>query len=161
VTFEEALKVANDLLLAKKGRRLSEPEIIVMNGAWNNSDYEEIAGNSRYSVNYLQRNVAPPLWDLLSEVIGNGARVGKKKLRYFLEQLTKKYYSPSSSDTKQLSSDTLLHVLGGQPPDTSNLYGRVLELTMLKELVRKPLCSYLWSDRNWQKCISSKTNRGN
>lgn len=140
VTFKEALKVANDLLLAKKGRCLSEPEIIVMNGAWNNSDYEEIAGNSRYSVNYLQRNVAPPLWDLLSEVIGNGARVGKKKLRYFLEQVTT-YSSSLAGDIKQSpSSDILLHVLGGQPPDTSSFYGRTPELATLTELVIENRC---------------------
>lgn len=78
VTFEEVLRVANDLMFAEKGRYLSDPEIIVMKGAWNDKDYEEIASNSRYSLNYLQRTVAPQLWDIFSEVIGNGARVGKR-----------------------------------------------------------------------------------
>lgn len=146
LTFEEVLKVANDLMFAKKGRPLSEPEIVVMQGAWNDKDYEEIADNSRFTLNYLQRTVAPQLWEVLSEVIGNGSRVGKKRLRYFLEQVTRKYYFPSlSADTKPSSrSDTLLHVLGGQPPDTSRFYGRIPELGVLKELVVENRCVIIY-----------------
>lgn len=146
LTFEEALKVANDLMFAKKGRPLSDPEIVVMEGAWNDKDYEEIADNSRFTLNYLQRTVAPHLWEVLSEVIGNGSRVGKKRLRYFLEQATRKYYFPSlSADTKLFSrSDSLLHVLGGQPPDTSSFYGRIPELGILKELVVENRCVVIY-----------------
>lgn len=146
VTFEEVLRVANDLMFAEKGRYLSDPEIIVMKGAWNDKDYEEIASNSRYSINYLQRTVAPQLWDIFSEVIGNGARVGKKRLRYFLEQVTKKYYSaPLLVDTKRSSpSDTLPQVLGGQPPDTSSFYGRIPELAMLREIVLENRCVVIY-----------------
>lgn len=146
LTFEEVLRVANDLMFAEKGRYLSDPEIIVMKGAWNDKDYEEIASNSRYSLNYLQRTVAPQLWDIFSEVIGNGARVGKKRLRYFLEQVTKKYYaSPLLVDTKRSSpSDTSLQVLGGQPPDTSSFYGRISELAMLREIVLENRCVVIY-----------------
>lgn len=147
VTFEEVLRVANDLMFAKKGRYLSDPEIIVMKGAWNDKDYEEIASNSRYSLNYLQRTVAPQLWDIFSEVIGNGARVGKKRLRYFLEQVTTKYYSSALLvDTKRSSpsDDTPLYVLGGQPPDTSSFYGRIPELAMLRDLVLENRCVVIY-----------------
>lgn len=141
VTFEEALKLADDLVFAKTGKRLSQAEIIVMEGAWHDKDYEEIGGNSAYSVNYLQRNVAPQLWNLLSEVFGNEARIGKKKLRYFLEQVLQKYYLQSFSDTKQHSSfNTPPHVIGGQPPDLSSFYGRAAELTKLREWVVKKRC---------------------
>lgn len=141
VTFEEALKLADDLVFAKTGRRLSQPEKIVMEGAWHDLGYEEIGENSPYSVNYLQRTVAPQLWNLMSEVFGDKAQVGKKKLRYFLEQVAQKYYAESKLDTEQLApSNTPPYILGGQPPDVSGFYGRTEELTIFKELVVKQRC---------------------
>lgn len=144
VTFEEALKVVDDLVFAKMGRHLLKPEIIVMEGAWHDQGYEEIACNSPYSINYLQRTVAPQLWDMLSEVIGNGARVGKKKLRYFLEEIITKS-SAQSSDVKQFfHSNVRIEVMGGQPPDVTTFYGRSAELTTLRELIAQNRCVSLF-----------------
>jgi len=104
VTFEEALIVVDHLVFAKKSRHLSEAEIIVLKGAWNDLDYEQIAQNTRFSLNYLQRTVAPKLWDILSQTMGNDTPVGKKRLRCFLEEITKKHYDQSATNAKQRPS---------------------------------------------------------
>jgi NB-ARC domain len=143
VIFEAALVFVDNLVFSKRGKHLSEAEIIVLKGAWDDDDYEEVAENSPYSLNYLQRRVAPPLWDLLSETIGSGERVGKKKLRrILLEQVTKKYPILSASIGKQRpSANGLMQVIGGSHlPDISSFYGRTKELTNLKELVIDQRC---------------------
>lgn len=141
VTFEDALVVVDDLVFTKTGRRLSEAEITVLKGTWNDRDYEEIAENSPYSLNYLQRRLAPQLWDVLSATIGNGERVYKKNLRNFLELVTpKKYHTQPALNTKQVTpADNSLQIIG-QPPDISSFYGRVQELADLEELVTKQRC---------------------
>lgn len=141
VTFEEALVVVNDLVFAKRGKPLSDAEIRIMRGAWDNSEFVEIADNSPYSANYLQRRLAPQLWDLLSETIGNGEQVGKRKLRYFLEQATKKYSVPSALNKEQvLPPNDFAQGIPGELPDLSNFYGRTQELIHLKELIIKQRC---------------------
>lgn len=134
--FEEALKVLDDLVYAKRGKHLSEAEKILVEGAWHDKGYGEIANNSTYSINYLQRDVAPQLWDLLSDLIGSGKKVGKKKLRYIIEQsLTKpnSYYLPDVEQPKAFN--TLLNVYGGHLPKISSFYGRVEELDILKQWI--------------------------
>ncbi|MBD6620639.1 AAA family ATPase [Komarekiella sp. 'clone 1'] len=142
VTFEEALASVDNLVFARIARHLSEAEITLLKGAWNDCDYEEIAQNSPYSVNYLQRNLAPQLWDLLSATVGNGERVSKKKLRDFLEKITyKKYLTTKAALGEEVSLDNnFVQVSGGQTPDVSNFYGRTQELSQLKELITKQRC---------------------
>ncbi len=144
ITFEEALGVVNELIFAQRGRYLSKAEITVMKGTWANHDYEEIAENSRYTVNYLQRVVATRLWVTLSKTLGNGERVTKKTLRNFLEQVTEEHYVKSVSNGEQLLSvNKLLQIKGRGYPDVSSFYGRAKELSRLKESIFKKRCVLL------------------
>ncbi|GAX38948.1 NACHT domain-containing protein [Nodularia sp. NIES-3585] len=140
VNFDEALVVVNDLILTERGKGLSEAEIIVMKGAWNNLDYEEIANQSTYTLNYLQRVVGARLWDTLSKTIGNGERLTKKKLRFFLEQLVKNNTTPSLSSNEDKYSSKTIEIAGRNLPDLSTFYGRTKELGYLKELINKERC---------------------
>lgn len=142
VNFDTVVAAINDLVFAKRGKYLSEPEIIVLRGAWDNDDYKEMAENSPYSVNYLQRRIAPPLWNLLSQTVGSGERVSKKRLRYSLEEVTKKYHSESVLIQEQVPSVSDSATLPeAQLPDISSFHGRLHELTQLKEaLIKKKRC---------------------
>ncbi|MFK0730548.1 MAG: NB-ARC domain-containing protein [Gloeotrichia echinulata HAB0833] len=140
LTFEEALNVVDNLVVSKKRKLLSEAEILVLHGAWDNEEYEEIAKRSRYTCNYLQRRVAPPLWKLLSELIGNGAKVDKKNLRYFLEQVAGKSSRQTTANSVATNS---AQVLGSKLPDVSIFYGRNKELAFLRELTLKQRCGLL------------------
>ena len=144
VTFELALAVVNEFVFTKQGRHLSEAEILILKGAWNDEEYEEIVKNSTYSLNYLQRGLACRLWNMLSETIGNGERIGKKNLRIFLEQVTEEYYARFAPiDTRKPNIETSIQFIGRKPPDTFNFYGRTKELAHLQELIIKERCVLL------------------
>jgi len=142
VTFDEALAVVNTLVSEKIGRHLSEAEIIVLKGAWDDWNYEEIAQNSPYTPNYLQRRLGPQLWDVLTATIGNGERVYKKNLRNYLEQavITNHQNRTLIQEVNISPSVNSKHILGSKLPDIRRFYGRNQELALLKDLVTKQRC---------------------
>jgi DNA replication protein DnaC len=141
LNFDTALNVIDDLVFTKIGRHLSEPEITLMKGAWDDDDYEEIAKDSPYTVNYLQRHVAPQLWNLISATVGTGEKVSKKKLRNFLESLfARKYHTQTEGLSNEKSSSVQFIKINGEPPDISNFCGRIQELNQIKELITQYKC---------------------
>ena len=140
-TFEEALIVVDHLIFANKNRHLSEAEIIVLKGSWNENDYEQIASGTRFSLNYLQRTVAPKLWDMLSETAGTDISVGKKNLRNFLAEIIKKHYNRSEISEKEIFPvREVLPLKGDKPPSFCRFFGRAEELTYLKDLIVRQQC---------------------
>lgn len=141
MNFEEAFKVIDGLVVAKAGRHLDQAEKIIIEAAWEDKDYKEIAQKSPYSVERLQRDVGRKLWILLTGVLGNGEKVTKKRLRSILERkLTAPALPTLSNVSLSTHWNTLPQVIGGQPPDVSNFYGRGPELAMLKELTVENRC---------------------
>ncbi|MCF2152211.1 NB-ARC domain-containing protein [Desmonostoc muscorum LEGE 12446] len=135
---KKAVKVINDLVFAKQGRWLEEAEKIVIEAAWLDLDYKEIAENGSYTYEYLQRRVAPTLWVLLTGILGSGEKVTKKRLRRILENQARLVSSKWSEKLDE--TPDILPAIGGYPPDVSNFYGRTPELAMLKELVAQERC---------------------
>lgn len=142
---EEAFKAIDNLVLAKAGRHLDHAEKIIIEAAWEDKDYKEIAENSSYTLDQLQRDVGRKLWILLTGILGNGERVTKKRLRGILEQRITMSTSShlSKSDRSEVKKFQIPRV-GGQPPDISSFYGRVPELAMLKELVVENRCVVIY-----------------
>ncbi|HIK11267.1 MAG TPA: AAA-like domain-containing protein [Oscillatoriaceae cyanobacterium M33_DOE_052] len=85
LSFEDAIEVADAAVFASKGRHLTDVEMIILRGSWQNQTYPEMAENSDYAANYLQRTAGPKLWVLLSEVLGE--EVKKTNFRTALERL--------------------------------------------------------------------------
>jgi DNA-binding MarR family transcriptional regulator/nicotinamide riboside kinase len=152
VTFDSALEVLNHYVFEKQGRYLSRVEVFIVQGIWEGIDYGEIAHRSTYTINYIQRTVAPKLWPMLSNVIGNGHRIGKKNFRPHLEQLTRKYYAQLKDVEDDLNDEDtgligeievgvkLSRVLGDLPPSTVDFWGRKSEISYLKEAITKLRC---------------------
>lgn len=142
---EEAFKAIDDLVLAKAGRHLDQAEKIIIEAAWEDKEYKEIAENSPYTLDQLQRDVGRKLWILLTGILGNGERVTKKRLRGILERRTAISNSShlSKLDTSEVNKFQI-PIVGGQPPDISSFYGRVPELAMLKELVCENRCVVIY-----------------
>lgn len=118
ITLEAALTVLSELVYQERRKPLSEPELVVLRGAWYYQSYEQMSANSSYKKNYLQRTVATDLFDLLTKIIGNGEQVCKRNLRYFVQAF--------------LSQDT---IKGSKLPDISKFYGRTEEISYLKQLI--------------------------
>ncbi len=139
IMFEQALVIVDSLVFAKEKRHLMPAEIIVLKGGWHDADYEEIAKseNSRFTLNYLQRNIGPRLWDLLSEIAGDeNETIDKKRLRGFLEKIALKYYN----DSPDLN---MLVIKGDKPPKIAGFCGRRNELNYLKSVALKQQCIVL------------------
>ncbi len=162
MTFEEALRLINSQVFAKLGRPLTSVEKIVLEAAWENEGYEEVASKSKYEPNYLRGQVAPKLWMLLSPIIGNGTKVTKKKLRSILEQTStisdlQLLEQPNAQEIETTIPITLEEIeiqssipvdskilVQGQPPDIFNFCGRKAELRELKQLVVSNRCVVLY-----------------
>jgi len=80
---EQAVKIANQVVSDKTHRSLTDVEVIVLKGAWERQDYDQIAAQNQYSTSYLGQDVAPKLWKTLSEALGK--QVKKSNLKQVLE----------------------------------------------------------------------------
>lgn len=128
--FTEALKLVDHLVFAKRGRGLSEPEIVVLEAAWEDKGYKEVVEHSSYGIHHLQRQVGPRLWHLLSGILGVGEEVTKKKFRSVLEKSAKAgtFNFASIKGIEQSSSPSVKsHNVRSQLPELSLPYDRVPE----------------------------------
>lgn len=139
VSFYQALTVVNNIIFAEKNRCLSEPEIAVLKGAWENQDFSEIGQQSGYKAGYLQRRIAPQLWNLLSETVVKGQQVFKRKVRPLLTEVVINYYQSNPQLELPLFDSQFIK---GRLPDSklSNFYGRQQELYHLKKLINNHRC---------------------
>ncbi|MGB8699426.1 MAG: ATP-binding protein, partial [Thermosynechococcaceae cyanobacterium] len=151
MNFEDGLNIAYEAVLLKTGKRLSEVEISVLRGSWQQKTYDAIADETHYSVNYLKIHVGPALWKTLSTALGEP--ITKNNVRSFLERrwqisdqgqtrgepqaegeiiasepiATPLHLSPLSSTACQID--------WGEVVDVSKFYGRTTELSALKQWI--------------------------
>lgn len=84
MNLDRGLEITNETLFLRKGRRLSEVEIAILKGSWEQQTYEEISVDTCYSLNYLKQDVGPKLWRLLSEVFNE--KVTKINFQFSIER---------------------------------------------------------------------------
>lgn len=89
---EEALRFIDKLLAQQHEEgHLSEPQRIVFVASWQGQKYGEIT-ISNYARGYIERTVAPDLWNLLTRIIGE--KVTKKNLRSVIERAWLQHSQP-------------------------------------------------------------------
>ena len=102
--LDEAIKIANHAVLAKFNRGLTDLEIIVLKGAWQRDEYNQIAAKNQYATSYISQDIAPKLWRSLTEALGEKVKKSnfKEALNRHWEkqcwerQFTSEYYLPSA-----------------------------------------------------------------
>ncbi|MDJ0706816.1 MAG: AAA-like domain-containing protein [Leptolyngbyaceae cyanobacterium MO_188.B28] len=72
--IEEAIQTANQLAYRQANRYLTDVEILVLRGAWDKLEYDQIAAQNEYSTSYISKDAAPKLWKLLSSSLGEKVR---------------------------------------------------------------------------------------
>lgn len=97
--LSEAIKVASQAINSKFNRNLTDIEIIIIKGAWERQEYDEIAAKHQYATTYISQDVAPKLWKLLSDSLGE-----KVKKNSFKEAL-KRRWEKLNTNTNALSID--------------------------------------------------------
>jgi DNA-binding MarR family transcriptional regulator len=140
-SVNSAISFIDTLSLEKRGRHLNLAEKTVLEGAWNDYTYQEIAERSSFAIDSLQRWAGPRLWKFLTAEIGNGFEVNKKSFRPFMGV----FLSPTKEQSLKIIEHPhvlpdKLSVLGGQPPAISQFYGRTPELAMLKQAITEHRC---------------------
>ncbi len=68
--LEQVLEWINQRVIDRQGNSLSPIEMAILKGTWLGQTYETIAASTNYSASYLNRTLAPQLWQLLSNVLG-------------------------------------------------------------------------------------------
>jgi len=146
--FEQAKAIANDAIVTNAGRPLSEAEIAILSAAWNDQTYEEVADRSGYSLNYLQRDVGPKFWKLLSAAFDR--KLSKTNVRGILEQQFGEKERQKAGGRRQEDSldlevfeklrDLKCQIDWGESPDIAIFYGREQELVKLTEWIEQDRC---------------------
>jgi WD40 repeat protein len=143
--LEQAVVLINTQLLAHADRPLSEVEIALLKGAWENETYAQIAADCGYSLNYLQRDIGPRFWKLLSDIFNR--RLNKTNLRGVISQVISQVIPPDrvSVETpswRNISSTppTVLQTDWGEANDVSIFYGRREELEQIETWIGSERC---------------------
>jgi PleD family two-component response regulator len=84
--FEDLLQFAEELIYDKVGNYLSDLQrtILLTTLQGSRKTYEQIADECGYSSKYIKQDVAPKLWQLLSQVLEQ--KIAKSNVRAILEQ---------------------------------------------------------------------------
>ena len=83
-TWEKAQQTAENLVFRKIGKHLSDIETLILQGAWDNRTYDDIAEAEGYTSSYLSKDVGHKLWTNLSTALGE--KVSKKNFKTALER---------------------------------------------------------------------------
>lgn len=127
--FEQALEIVSRAFNREINRPLTEVEVVLLFGAWNNWTYDRIAERSGYSINYLQRDIAPKFWKLLRHALS--CKVNKTTLRATLT-----YWNHSAPTSPMLPRFTDW----GEAIDVSSFHGRIDEITQLSQWIVQDRC---------------------
>ena len=113
--LEELLTFVEELIEEKNGNSLSDIQRIVLLTTLedNRKTYDQIAEESGYSTKYLRQDIAPKLWQLLSEILNK--RITKFNVKNILESQINYYKPMVSSPTVSDSLKTNILVVDDQP----------------------------------------------
>jgi WD40 repeat protein len=125
-----ALGVVSRVFQQKIGRSLTEAEIALVSGAWQQLPYDRIADRSGYTVNYLQRDVGPKFWKLLSQALDR--KVNKVTLRAILTHLDDPMLPPSSQVQRVVD--------WGEAPNVDIFHGREGKIARLSQWIVDDRC---------------------
>ncbi|MGL5793876.1 MAG: AAA-like domain-containing protein [Waterburya sp.] len=105
-SWKKAQQIAENLVFRHTGKHLSDLEITILRGAWDNRTYEEIAEAEGYTSNYLSKDVGSKLWGNLSTALQE--KVSKKNFKEALKREWQKDIQASLNNYQhQLSTETL------------------------------------------------------
>jgi len=137
ININEYFVFAEQSVETYRGKKLSFIQKIILNETLSDQTktYSQIAQENHYSEKYIKQVVAPKLWQLLSEALGQ--KVTKHNCRLVLESLLDK---PSLSHTPFLhetQQNTILVPLEGQVPLGSPFYiEQDLDIDPYQEILR-------------------------
>jgi len=135
--IEELLERLNTLLLERKQRVLEFKEEEIIRKSWEDKTYDEIT-IYHYKPNYIKKNLAPKLWELLSEVTGK--KVTKKNMKGVLPKALEERSLHPTTPSQPPSPLNNSCKDWGEAPDVSIFYDRSDERTTLQQWILEENC---------------------
>jgi Holliday junction resolvasome RuvABC ATP-dependent DNA helicase subunit len=135
ISFDDIQRLINNAVIKlPNGRPLRKAQIVVLQGFWEDMQYEEMSKCSSYKVDYLRNKVAGSLCQTLTEVFGQD--VTKRNFHKIITSaFADEPFTASTLEKVDKSSDFC-----GIPQLATNFYGRLEELCQLKEKVESSRC---------------------
>ncbi|NMG10838.1 AAA-like domain-containing protein [Brasilonema sp. UFV-L1] len=136
-SIEQIIESTEALILDKTGKSLSFIQKIVLSESISETKktYAQIATENNYSETYIKQIVAPKLWQLLSEALGE--KVNRTNCRAVLEQRLNTSSLQTTSKPAQMQRKIALESPEGQVPLSSTLYiERNLEQICYQEILQ-------------------------
>jgi WD40 repeat protein len=96
--LEKLVEFVDATVHHKTSRRLRDVEVWIFKGSWHGQTYGEIADAHNYTSQYLQQDVGPKFWKLLSDVFEE--QLSKRNFRTVLER----YYRQQAHDAPEPAS---------------------------------------------------------
>lgn len=145
--LEKIVEFVDGQVYSKTQRHLRDVEVWIFKGSWTGQKYDEIARNHNYTSQYLQQDIGPRFWKLLSEVFQE--QVSKRNFRSVLERhlrqthsemlLVQDLHRPSgqkvSSTSLRVNQRSSSRYDWGEAMDVSVCYGRSEDLKLLQKWV--------------------------
>lgn len=121
-SVEELLELTEALVIAKGKKPLSYIQKVILTEALleTKKTYDQIAEENGYSPNYLKNGVAPHLWQLLSDMLGE--KVSKTNCRCLLERELDEKNIPEIFPKINFTEQKILESPKGQVPLNSIFY---------------------------------------
>lgn len=123
MTFDEALEIVTAALAPQS---LSELQIHILRGAWDQQSYHKIAADLNHEYSYI-KDIGAELWQLLSQILH--MKVTKLNLQEALVQYIQQPQRPESRIVEW-----------GEAPDSSQFYKREIQLAILEHWMVQDRC---------------------
>jgi hypothetical protein len=122
ISIEQIIESTEELIVDKTGKTLSfiQKSVLSESISETKKTYGQIATENNYSETYIKRIIAPKLWQLLSEAVGE--KVNRTNCRAVLEQRINTSFLLTTSKFRQTQHRTALEFPEGQVPLSSTLY---------------------------------------
>lgn len=117
--LEDAIKIANQSVYLKFNRNLTDVEIIVLKGAWFREEYDAIAAKHQYATSYISQDVAPKLWKLLTQSLGEKVRKSN-----FKEALKRRWEKLSYNQTTSFIKNKFIYKSQKEINENASVNGR-------------------------------------
>lgn len=141
--IEEVVNLLNARVYSYRKEKLTPQEQVIIRETWEEKTYEQMKVFN-YSSDYIERQLAPKLWKLLTEITGE--KISKKNFKIAMSQLLSRQKSvlPTTSLIPNIMPSqnewTNPHIDWGEAPNVSDFYGRSEELRRLEQWIIKQNC---------------------
>lgn len=136
MTFEEVRQIVDAAVYAQVERHLSDVELTILKGSWDDLTYDEMAKNSPYGANYLKGDAGHNFWKLLSDALGE--QVSKRNFRAALARAESRFTLTNHDKADIILEDTSQPAIPSQDKPSSESKSQVQIALASKFYIERP-----------------------